>query len=114
MACTENNPVLIKTIYDSVKVGLTEMVPEFGSNNLPVEYRLAGTLGQSAGKLFLNNIIHGQFNIHYQNVSLLGELADFDSSVFLGMYSPEGDDLTLRPIPEIKASYDYFQNAISF
>lgn len=63
------------------------MAPDLVSKNFPVEFGLAVMLGQSAGKLFLNNIVHGQFNIHYQNVSLLGELADFDSSVFLGMYS---------------------------
>jgi|SRR3989344_406032 len=50
------------------------------------KYKLASVLGASAGKMIKHHVIHGQMNIHYQNVSTLGELGDFDSSVFFEAY----------------------------
>lgn len=46
-----------------------------------------GSLWTAAGILFRKWIIHGQFKTHFQNISVLWEIGDFDSSIFLGAFS---------------------------
>lgn len=45
--------------------------------------RFTRELARTAAALFREGILHGQLNLHFQNVSLAGEIADFDSMVFL-------------------------------
>ena len=40
------------------------------------------SLARTAGVLLGAGIVHGQLDLHYQNVTLAGELADFDSTSF--------------------------------
>lgn len=63
---------------------LVNVQVETGRNE-PQEKFLA-LLGESAGKLYRDGVIHGQLHIHFQNVSLAAELADFDSTIFLNAH----------------------------
>ena len=62
---------------------------------------LVKKLGRAAGRLFTQGVIHGQLNIHYQNVSIVGEFSDFDSSIFLNNYSEIVENI---PLPKIEES----------
>jgi hypothetical protein len=52
-----------------------------GAEELGLEF--ASRLARTAARLFCEGALHGQLHLHYQNVTLAGELADFDGAVFL-------------------------------
>lgn len=52
-------------------------------------------LARTAAALFSEGIIHGQLNVHYQNVSLAGEIADLDNSLFF------------RSLPQLVESFPF-------
>jgi hypothetical protein len=45
-------------------------------------YNYARSMAQTAANLFSEGIIHGQLHLHYQNISLAGEIADLDCAIF--------------------------------
>lgn len=60
---------------------------------------LVRKLGETAGRLFTHGVIHGQLHVHYQNVSVVGEFSDFDSSIFLNNYSSMMKNI---PMPKLE------------
>ena len=86
MAIMQENKELTDRLVSSAENNLSRIsIPNIEKEVTP-SYKLAWILGDTAGKLFVHHIMHGQLNIHYQNVSIAGELADFDSTVFLDAY----------------------------
>lgn len=105
MALMEGDKELTDYLIASAEKGLSEIsIPNEGED-VPPSHKLAWTLGDTAGKLFANHIMHGQLNIHYQNVSIAGELADFDSTVFLDAYPDIGAIGSTRNDARMKALY---------
>jgi hypothetical protein len=86
---TARTPVRLQNIYDLAVAGewaeVSDMMRNvFAELEVPEDAWvgvLCDTLGATAGQLLEHNIIHGQIDSHYQNLTAAGELCDFDSTV---------------------------------
>lgn len=66
----------------------------------------ASELARTAARLFAEGVIHGQLNIHHQNITLAAELADFDELIFV---RAEPALLENIPFPESPYAHRYVE-----
>lgn len=72
-----------------------------------LQIRVTKTIAKNAALMFVNGIIHGQFRRHFQNISALGELSDFDSTVFLWISDKKRDIWFDIPLVAIRESEQF-------
>ncbi len=79
----------INNDWDNLKIVVWELIKDIFNENLDtssikkLQVKVTKTLAKNSAIMFKEGIIHWQFNIHFQNVSVLWELSDFDSTIFL-------------------------------
>lgn len=73
-------------------------------------YRFTHSLARTAARLFCEGVLHSQLHLHFQNVSLAAELADFDCTIFVRASLSMVEDLPFpAPLP---VYYDTFWQRI--
>jgi len=82
--CINNDIKNLKTIVWELTTENFNENLNIGSVN-KLQEKVTKTLAKNAALMFKEGIIHGQFNIHFQNISILWELSDFDSTIFLSL-----------------------------
>lgn len=83
-ALIDNDRELLETLTAHTRKALRETITSAqGTRGRNTDMELVKKLGSLSGQMFSNGIIHGQLHIHYQNVSVVGELADLDATIFL-------------------------------
>lgn len=89
--CIKNDKLgLIKVLLNLIEKNDWDNLSPNDIYNL--QTNVTRTIAKNAWLMFNNWIIHGQFKRHFQNISILWELSDFDSSIFLSLLPEQSDN----------------------